>query len=61
MPFLHDFGSILLLDDLAQTNPIKFLRGGDRGRESGYGSPVNNYYRHYLCKRLGLCKGGRKR
>jgi RHS repeat-associated protein len=54
MPFLHDLGSILFLDDVFQTTPTKILRYGNRGRESGYGSPVNNYYRSYLCKRLRL-------
>ncbi|MGH7596432.1 MAG: hypothetical protein ACREOI_08770 [bacterium] len=54
MPFLHDLGSLLFLDDVFQTTPTKILRYGNRGRESGYGSPVNNYYRSYLCKRLRL-------
>jgi RHS repeat-associated protein len=60
LPFSRDAGSILFLDDMSQTTPTKILGSGRRGKQTGYGSPINNYFRFYLCKRLGLCDGGRR-
>jgi hypothetical protein len=45
-PFFNELGFILLLDDLLQTYPTKIFRWDPR---SGYGSPINSYFRFKLC------------